>query len=100
MAVHSDNEDATLVFEVDYPEPYVNGRITFNLHLNPDLSVTVSYTAQLREGANVDNSLSGVGNVPKLQTFGWSGLQLTYSWLTGAEGVAMDWTIENALGHA
>jgi hypothetical protein len=88
------------VFKGDYSEPYVNGRLLISLHLNADISVSFSYTARLRDGADVDASLPGVGNVPKDQAIVWSGLQLAHKRWSGVEGVAMEWTINNALGHA
>jgi hypothetical protein len=94
------NDAATLVFEADYYKPYTNGRLFVGLHLNADLTVSVSWTAQLRDGADVKDSMSNVGTVNPGETYGWSGLEMSHSTLFSYRAVAMDWTVENALAPA
>lgn len=48
------HEDASLAFEADYSEPYVNGRLPLSLHLDADLSISVEHAAQLRDGSDID----------------------------------------------
>ena len=94
------NDAATLVFEADYRNPYENGRLSVNLHLNADLSVSVSWEAQLRNGAEVENSENGLGSVAPLVIESWTGLWMKHSTAFSDHQVWMDWTIENALAPA
>jgi hypothetical protein len=94
------NDAATLVFEADYHEPYTNGRLFVGLHLNADLTVSVSLTAELRDCAIFKNLMSNIATVNPGDTYSWSGLEMSHSTLFSYKAVAMDWTVENALGPA
>jgi hypothetical protein len=81
-----------------YPDSVWNGYLHFGVALNPDLSITVSWTGSVRKSTDVDALLLEVFNVPQLETSGWSGLHVNYQNFWGTCNMAADWTVYNGLG--
>ncbi|HXI71883.1 MAG TPA: hypothetical protein VNN22_16125 [Verrucomicrobiae bacterium] len=75
------------------------GHILFDIRLNADLSITVSWTAQEIDD-EVEGEIKGGYTIPKDGTLNWSGLRVSNDDPIDADWTDMNFTIHNDLGSA